>query len=160
MKFAWRDLGKVSRPPWNESWIKRWLRAQNSKDFQRRRYHWAEVWLSLWVRQWRSDFQEAMVGRFDCLELVSGGAFSFQRLCEKLGIFQNAGHSRKWTIKSHINSNNKIIEVIPWSRGFLSPRRDETRERKKRWEKTSGSGRCESHYHATIDVNQHHEIDY
>ena len=45
-------------------------------------------------------------------------------------------------------------------RGFLLPRIDETRERKKQQEKTSGSGRCESHYHATIGVNQHHEIDY
>ena len=47
----------------------------------------------------------------------------------------------------------------PGPRGFLSPQRDETRERKKWREKTSGSGRCESHYHATIGVNQHHEID-
>ena len=47
----------------------------------------------------------------------------------------------------------------PGSRGFLSPRRDETRKRKKRWEKTSGCGRCESHYHSAIGVNQHHEID-
>ena len=28
-----------------------------------------------------------------------------------------------------------------------------TRERKKRREKTSGCGRCESHYHSTIGVN-------
>ena len=33
------------------------------------------------------------------------------------------------------------------------------RQTKKRWEKTSGYPRCESHYHATITVNQHHEID-
>ena len=31
---------------------------------------------------------------------------------------------------------------------------------KKQREKTSGYPRCESHYHATIGVNQHHEIDY
>ena len=46
-----------------------------------------------------------------------------------------------------------------YPRGFLSPRRDETREKKKWWEKTSGSVWCECHYHATIGVNQHHEID-
>ena len=33
------------------------------------------------------------------------------------------------------------------------------RQTKKRREKTSGYPRCESHYHATIAVNQHHEID-
>ena len=33
------------------------------------------------------------------------------------------------------------------------------RHTKKRREKTSGCLRCESHYHATIGVNQHHEID-
>ena len=39
-------------------------------------------------------------------------------------------------------------------------RREETRqERERSAEKTSGSGRCESHYHATIAVTQHHEID-
>ena len=43
-------------------------------------------------------------------------------------------------------------------RGFLEETRQE-RERKKRREKTSGSGRCESHYHATIGVNHHYEID-
>ena len=45
--------------------------------------------------------------------------------------------------------------IYPGPRGFLSPRRDETREREKRREKTSGSER----YHAMIAVNQHHEID-
>ena len=35
-------------------------------------------------------------------------------------------------------------------RRFLSPRSDETRERKKRRAKTSGCRRCESHYHATM----------
>ena len=40
-------------------------------------------------------------------------------------------------------------------------RREENikRQTKKRREKTSGYPRCESHYHATIAVNQHHEID-
>ena len=33
------------------------------------------------------------------------------------------------------------------------------RQTKKQREKTSGYPRCESHYHATIAVNQHHEID-
>ena len=47
----------------------------------------------------------------------------------------------------------------PGPRGFVLPLRDKTRERKKQQEKTSGSGRCESHYHATIGVNQYHEID-
>ena len=41
-----------------------------------------------------------------------------------------------------------LIMSYPGPSGFLSPRRDETRKRKKRREKTSGSGRCESHYHA------------
>ena len=44
-------------------------------------------------------------------------------------------------------------------RGFLSPRRDKIRKRKKRREPTSGSGRCESHCLAKIGVSQHHEID-
>ena len=48
--------------------------------------------------------------------------------------------SQKWGLMSY-----------PGPSGFLSPRRDETRK--------SSAGRCESHYHATIDVNQHHEID-
>ena len=38
-------------------------------------------------------------------------------------------------------------------------REETTRERKKWQEKTSDSRRCESHYHAMIAVNQHHEID-
>ena len=32
--------------------------------------------------------------------------------------------------------------------------RDETRERKKLWEKTSGCRQCKSHYHATIGVTR------
>ena len=47
------------------------------------------------------------------------------------------------------------LKKYPGPRGFLSPRRDETRERKKQREKTSGSGWCESHYHARIAVNQY-----
>ena len=47
----------------------------------------------------------------------------------------------------------------PGPRGFLLPWRDKTRVRKKGREKTSGSRRYESHYHAMIAVNQHHEID-
>ena len=46
---------------------------------------------------------------------------------------------------------------IPWKypgpRGFLSPQRGKRREWKKWREKTSGCGRCESHYHTTIGVN-------
>ena len=42
----------------------------------------------------------------------------------------------------------------PGTSGFLSPRGDKRRERKKQREKTSGSGRCESHYHATIGVTR------
>ena len=51
------------------------------------------------------------------------------------------------------------VVKLPWSQRFsFAAKRDEKRERKKRPEKTSGSGRCECHYHATIGVNQHHEI--
>ena len=46
----------------------------------------------------------------------------------------------------------QFINSYPGPRGFLSPWRDETRERKKQWEKTSGCGRCESHYHLIIGV--------
>ena len=47
-----------------------------------------------------------------------------------------------------------------WSQRFsFATKREERRGRKKWWEKTSGSRRCESHYHATIGVNQHHEIN-
>ena len=48
----------------------------------------------------------------------------------------------------------QVVSNVPGPRGFLSPQRDNTRERKKWQEKTSGSGQYESHYHATIDVNQ------
>ena len=41
----------------------------------------------------------------------------------------------------------------PGSRGFFSPQRDE-REREKQWEKTSGWGQCESHYHATRSISK------
>ena len=58
-------------------------------------------------------------------------------------------------VKPHINSNNKIIELIPWSQS-----EDTRQERERNGEKTNGYPRCESHYHATIGVNQHHEIDY
>ena len=51
------------------------------------------------------------------------------------------------------------VRIYPGLRGFLLLRRDETRERKKGREKTSGSGRSKSHYHATIAVNQHHKIN-
>ena len=42
-----------------------------------------------------------------------------------------------------------LVLSYPGPRGFLLPRRDKRRERKKRREKTSGSGQWESHYHAT-----------
>ena len=62
---------------------------------------------------------------------------SFRQLC------------KKWYYLISIN--------VPWSQRFAFAAKRE--ERKKWWEKTSGCGWCESHYHATIAVNQHHEID-
>ena len=55
--------------------------------------------------------------------------------------------------------SDKIMPIlmpysIPWSQRFsFAAKKQERRERKKRCEKTSSCGRCESHHHATIGVN-------
>ena len=58
-----------------------------------------------------------------------------------------------WVVKikclSMPNSSKHCPSWYPGTRGFLSPWRDKRRERKKLQEKTSGCGRCESHYYAT-----------
>ena len=60
---------------------------------------------------------------------------------------------------------NKNISGLNMQPSTLVPevffRREENikRQTKKQQEKTSGYPRCESHYHAMIGVNQHHEID-
>ena len=48
-----------------------------------------------------------------------------------------------------IHESCLLVTLVP----EVFSRREETRETKKRREKTSGCGRCESHYHATIAVN-------
>ena len=59
------------------------------------------------------------------------------------------------------NSGKTNALEAPWSQrfSFAAERRDKREKEVKEREKTSGSGRCETHYHATIAVNQHHEID-
>ena len=50
-------------------------------------------------------------------------------------------------------------KTVPWSQRFTFAAKRPDMEGKKQREKTSGSGRCESHHHAMIAVNQHQEID-
>ena len=52
-----------------------------------------------------------------------------------------------------------INRALPWSQRFSFAAKRISSDRQKWREKTSGYPRCESHYHATIAVNQHHEID-
>ena len=52
-----------------------------------------------------------------------------------------------------ISESTLVLEV------FFRREENIKRQTKKWREKTSGYPRCESHYHATIAVNQHHEID-
>ena len=53
---------------------------------------------------------------------------------------------------------NAVVKLpLPRSQRISFVTKREERERK--WEKASGSRRCESHYHAMTAVNQHHKIN-
>ena len=107
-------------------------------------------------RTWNCSFLEVMIP-------LQGSMMFFLRICQwcdsqiLFALYLAVFSSGKRVLDPY---SEKIKQnVTQRSQRFSSDAKRRDIEGKMRREKTSGSGRCESHYHATIGVNQHHEID-
>ena len=86
------------------------------------------------------------------LKFVSSKSLSYQHLPTTADTrYTKNGGEKTWCIGGIWTT--LVPEV------FFRREKNIKRQSKKQREKTSGYPRCESHYHATIAINQHHEID-